>query len=325
MGAQFSLTNVGYRTNYSLRSQFAAATGVRVNSMAMSFIKYFHIILLGSILASCSAFEPLSGESPVKESFIALDIDGRILYKKGAKTQALLIAESLEKHIKAVESVHGEVFLKQIVVHICDTASCFSEYTGGSEGVSAAVGKNGLFLSPLAFRNDRQDLFIAHELSHLHLFQHVSLFKTFFVPQWFHDGIATYASNGGGADFVPEDQAISYIASNKHIVPIAQGKLFGNRWPINYESSSDFIFQQHMNYRQSAMFCEYLAKGNKHQKLLREIENGVKFSLAFKEIYNSTVTERVNLFQTPTKIINIYLLKYFHQTSIRVSTACTRN
>ncbi|MBL4794473.1 MAG: hypothetical protein JKY24_02965 [Pseudomonadales bacterium] len=263
----------------------------------MVLFKYIFIFLLGYLLASCSVFEPLAGESPVRENFIALDIDDRILYKKGAKTNALLIAESLEKHIQKVESVHGEFFSKKVVVHICDTTACFNKYTGGNEGVSAAVGKNGLFLSPLAFRNDRQNLFLAHELSHLHLFQHISLFKTLFVPQWFHDGIATYASNGGGADFVPEAEAKTYIANNKYIIPIVKGGLMGNRWPINYERSTDFTFQQHMNYRQSAMFCEYLANGNMHQKLLREIENGEKFSSAFIGVYDATVEQVWNAFR----------------------------
>lgn len=216
------------------------------------------------------------------------------------KERALLVHESLDDEIKNIEETHGKPFSKQVVVHICDTQECFNSYTGIQGGILAAVTSKGLFLSPGVFSQGDYSAWLAHELSHLHLFQHISILRASFIPQWYHDGLATYASNGGGADRVNRQKALEYIAQGKHIIPVNKGSLFRQRWPLNYTpSSNDWPqpwYQQHMDYRQASLFYEFLhPKGG--VELLRAIESGERFRDAFYSVYNKTPDEMFHLFK----------------------------
>ena len=254
-----------------------------------SYARLFNLINTNS-LVGCYAFEPLNEDSPVKNEFLSLEADPRVLYKEGALDLAKLIAKELDKSIAKVEEVHGKEFTKKVTVHICNTAECFSKYTGNHPLIAAAVSENGLFLAPLAFKAGHHKGFLTHELSHLHLFQQISLIQTHYIPQWFHDGLATFAANGGGGHNVTKSQALDYIKANKNIVAVDSAGMFGkggtfsNRWPLNYDASEDNKFQQNMNYRQSSMFVAYLSKGSKIQKVLRSIEAGDSFKESFKKL-----------------------------------------
>lgn len=174
-------------------------------------------------------------------------------------------------------------FSKPVTVHICDTAACFKKYTGLS-GMLAAVTSNGLFLTSYVIDNEDYVIWLAHELSHLHLFQQISIFNATFIPQWYLDGLATFASGGGGATKASESEAGKFWFDGKHILTPSEGVFFSSRWPRNYEGSDDLWFQQHLDYRQAAMFYEFL-HGKGGTDLLRLLESGQEFSVAFQSVF----------------------------------------
>lgn len=264
-----------------------------------SWSKYFNVCfatLIFSVSTGCDNFSPLEGRSPVKGEFNTLAIDDRILFKPGMKESALLIQKVLDSQIKLIERVHGAPFSKKVIVHICDTRECFNSYTGLEGGILAAVVSNGLFLSSYVITNDDYPIWLAHELSHLHLFQKISIFNASFIPQWYHDGLATFSSSGGGATRVSKEQALDSIQAGNHIVAADKGAIFSSRWPLNYPASEDAWTQQHMDYRQASLFYEFLhPQGG--VKLLRAIEGGEKFSNAFLSVYGKTPEAMFQLFK----------------------------
>jgi len=261
--------------------------------------KYFFACFVALALvmsAGCDNFTPLEGRSPVQDEFIALANDDRVLYKPGMEESAILVQKALDDQIRLIESVHGTPFTKKVIVHICDTRECFNSYTGLKGGILAAVTSNGLFLSSYVIANEDYPIWLAHELSHLHLFQKISIFKATFIPQWYHDGLATFASKGGGATRVSKEQALASIQAGNHIVATDKGAFFSTRWPLNYPASKDAWTQQHMDYRQASLFYEFLhPQGG--VKLLRKIEGGEKFSDAFLSVYGKTPEEMFHLFE----------------------------
>ncbi len=258
---------------------------------------YPTLSILLFLLAGCSLFEPLGGESPVKGEFSSLSSDPRVLYKDGALEYAKLVAKELDESIKLVEKAHGERFSKNVFVHVCDTPNCFSNYTGKHPLITAAVSEYGLFLSPRAFSENQHQPYLAHELSHLHLFQQISILRALYIPQWFHDGVATFAANGGGGHLVSKAQALESIKANRNIVPIDSAGLFGkggtysNRWPLSHKASKDNKLQQHMNYRQSSVFVEFLSTEGRIHKMLRYIESGKSFKKAFQAVYHGSPSD----------------------------------
>jgi len=260
------------------------------------YVLFCFVTLAVALSSGCDNFSPLEGRSPVQDEFIVLASDDRILYKPTMEESAKLVQKVLDEQIRLIESVHGTPFEKKVLVHICDTRECFNSYTGLKGGILAAVTSNGLFLSSYVIANEDYPIWLAHELSHLHLFQKISLFKAIFIPQWYHDGLATFASKGGGATRVSKKQAIGSIQAGSHIVATDKGAFLSTRWPLNYPASTDAWTQQHMDYRQASLFYEFLhPQGGVN--LLRKLENGEKFNSAFLSVYGKTPEEIFQLFK----------------------------
>lgn len=256
------------------------------------------ISLLG--LVGCSDFYPVEDQSPVQDDFVTLAEDGRVLYEQGTREQALLIQSVLDEQIKSLEKTHGKPFVNQPVVHLCGTRECFAKHTGIDSGILAAVSSNGLFMKSYVITHEDYTSWLAHELSHLHLRQQISTFQASFIPQWYQEGLATYASNGGGASKVSRDQALEYILQGKHIVANDKSSLFSQSWTLNYAVSSDDWpkpwYQQHMDYRQASLFYEFLHP-KEGVELLRAIERGEKFHDAFLFLYGKKPEEMFQLFK----------------------------
>ena len=262
------------------------------------FYGIFSIALSG--LVGCSDFYPVEKQSPAKNDFIALVEDDRILYKQGMKEQSLLIQSVLDEQVRAIEKIHGKPFINSPIIHLCDTKECFAKYTGIDSGILAAVSTNGLFLKSYVITHEDYKSWLAHELSHLHLRQQISTFRASFIPQWYQEGLATFVSNGGGANKVSREKAFEYITQGKYIVAIDESSPFSEPWPLSYDvSSKDWPkpwYQQHMNYRQASLFYEYLhPQGG--VKLIRALENGESFNQAFISIYGKKPEDMFIMFK----------------------------
>ncbi|WP_444904265.1 hypothetical protein ACJJIU_03960 [Microbulbifer sp. CnH-101-E] len=252
------------------------------------------IISLGILFVYSTDSYVSKGESPVATDFISYKEDTRILYKDGMQEEAAITSQVLDKSINSIELVHGKAFTGLVRIHICNSPKCFTRYTG-LKGVLAAVTDKGLFLAPYVFKQKDFPKWLIHELSHLHLFQQISTVGALRIPQWYHDGLATYASNGGGASKVPETEAADLMLSGKFILTRDHGEFYKTRWPLSYQASTDAWYQQHMDYRQASMFYEYLhPKGGK--ALIRELESGSSFGKAFKKVYGTAPEEQFELY-----------------------------
>lgn len=277
----------------------------------MKFKKLFIVSLavflftasLGAFLIYSTGSYAPKGESPVVEEFISYKKDPRILFKEGMEKEVAIASEVLDKSISAIELVHGKPFTGKVRIHICNSSECFTEYTG-FEGILAAVTDKGLFLAPYVFKQRDFPKWLTHELSHLHLVQQISTIHALLIPQWYHDGLATFASDGGGASRAPVEEAEKLILSGKHILTNKRGEFAKARWPLNYQASSDAWFQQHMDYRQASMFYEYLhPKGGK--RLIRELESGTNFGKAFSKVYGTTPDEQFEIYLNELRKKNI--------------------
>lgn len=176
------------------------ALGQQKNHSIMRTLKLTFINLLLLIISGCSYLEPLGNVSPVRSEFHVYKNDSRIIYKQGMEKQAEQVSKYLNIEIQNIENIHGEPFTKKVTIHICNTTKCFTKYAKANKKINAAVNINGLFLPPIAFEGKFHQKLLSHELSHLHLFQQISLFRAYYIPQWFHDGLATFASSGGGVN-----------------------------------------------------------------------------------------------------------------------------
>ena len=242
------------------------------------------LALLAALLASgCASFSP-----PHTPGFETLAADPRILYEPGATPLAERVAIYLPQAIQDVEQAHYRSFTQPVSVHVCGSETCFAQHVVSQNVSGATVPDNQVYLSPRLFDSEAERLprILTHELSHLLLGQQIGHF-TYRVPVWFHEGLAAYASHGGGADYASEAEARDALRHGHAFNP-AQLDDEAERHRADFWHLSPYLF-----YREEAMmFVQYL-KHNEAQfrQFLEGVEDKEDFAQAFGNAYNMTLDE----------------------------------
>ncbi len=251
------------------------------------------VVLVISLLsvAGCSFVRQSVAALRSTKQFIPNENDKRLLFEPGAEDQANKVASFLPAAIERVEEKQYRRFVEPVHAYVCASRESFKKHYGAD--VRAGV-LTKLFLSPRIFEygDEIAKKYLTHELSHLHLQQQLGVYKMSRLPMWFKEGLATYVSNGGGANLISEKQAIESIRAGKYFVPNnADGFIFK-------KTSSDFGLEPQMFYRQSMMFISYLATIDApgfHQLLL-SLESGEPLLTAVQTAYNKKLEDLWNGF-----------------------------
>lgn len=221
------------------------------------------------------------------DHFVPSHVDSRVFYESGAEVYAEKIASFLSAAVQQVEQRQFRPFQEQVRVYVSGSKESHRKYYGSNARAGVLNGK--IFLSPQVFEHGDEvtEKYLIHELSHMHLFQPLGYYKWSRIPSWFHEGLATYVSGGGGANSISQQQAVKCIRSGKHFIPHKTGGL------ILKKKRSDSDLHHHMFYRQSMMFVGYLITMDnlKFKKLLLAVEDGESFSTSVGETYNKSLDE----------------------------------
>lgn len=210
--------------------------------------------------------------------------DLRIWHEAGAEREAARVASLLDAAVARVENVHGLPFMSPPRIHVCVTPACFRHLVPG-EGYTAAVLPGDLLvLSPRLFGKEAARLsgILTHELSHLHLGQRLGHY-TPWLPVWFHEGLATLAAEGGGAEFASDGEARGAWLEGRQ-VDFGRLDVPGRR-----HRADDFSLTIHEFYRQSWRFVEYLRErdGRAFSAMLRAIQQHTDITISVADAYNA--------------------------------------
>ncbi len=243
------------------------------------------------LLSSCAVMRSAVCSLKSTDHFKPLKTDPRVFYEPGAEAFAAQVAELLPQALERVEAGQYRPFAKPVAIYVCASDESYTEATG-LEAPASATWK-GVFLSPRLVREQRPlSLYLAHELSHLHIVQQIGIYKWTKLPAWFHEGLATFVSGGGGAYTVTDSQAIEAIKAGQHFEPHEEGGILFRKYAGNWGLSP------HMFYRQSMVFVAYLKAldEQKHRKLVLSIEDGLSFSESFHNAYGLSVAQVWEMF-----------------------------
>jgi hypothetical protein len=241
--------------------------------------------LLSAFLVACvshpNAYKPL-------DRFERDEADPRIRREAGAEEWARLLAPELDEAVRAVETGHLAPFPGPVRVFLCATDECFRFYVTTPGLTAAVVPDNRLILSPKLFGKEsaRRRGILVHELSHLHLGQHIGHYH-FNTPIWFHEGLASLTADGYGADLATDAEAIAAIRSGQHFDPLARDKRDYRHHAQSFELSI------HVFYRQAMLFVRFLRDSDEDafRDFLRRLGENEDFDIAFGNAYNSPVKD----------------------------------
>ena len=249
------------------------------------------------VLQSCSLVKIGVAYTESTEHFLSHAEDSRVMYEEDAGVLSDVIATHMEDSIAMVESIHSEKFSAEVKIHICATLECYVKYTTMRKSRGATIGDK-VFLSPkLLARPKTIKSVLTHELSHLHLAQKLGGFVLYNnVPSWFQEGLATFTSDGGGAENVSIVDAEKALKSQVFFTPEISASVFQIKNADSYgftENHSDPFFAQNMYYRQSSMFVAYLKSANTigFNSLMRQVLRGDKFEKAFVDNYDLSLED----------------------------------
>lgn len=246
-------------------------------------------VVLLQLLSGCSVMTGLLHYFQSIEHFAVLQSEKRVRFEKGAEDFALKVAAVIPDAVQAVEQAQFGTFQEPVRVNVCKTPESFNKLTGRK--VKGLMYRGMVFLSSrLMERPEEIREYVTHELSHLLLLQYIGLYRYLVLPPWFLEGLAVSVSGGGGAGTVSEKEAVEFILSGKAFEPNTAGGLldilfpkYGNHWGL----------KPHMFYRQSSVFVNYLKEKDEKafRTLLVSLQEGVAFSKAFDQAYETTVRE----------------------------------
>jgi hypothetical protein len=260
-------------------------------------------LLLGAILTLLVAIGSLlGGVGPLRRMAWAalhapdrlptLAEDPRIRYELGAENLARSIAAGLPGAVATIERVQGRPF-KRVCVYAFISSDSFTAYSaagGGERGVSWG---GRTFIGPRVLElPDTIALLVTHELSHAHLQQWMNVLDFARLPAWFREGIATYASGGGGAETVTDDEARQALRERRRIIPVSSGSLLVQR------SIAQDGVPPRLAYREASLFTAFIARNSRGglRGLTDDLITGKSFADAVEMRLGMTVDETWNRF-----------------------------
>lgn len=249
------------------------------------------------IAGGATAFsQSLMGRAVLKSRshFTPSEADARVLMEPRMEAEAALLAESLPHAISLVERQQFLPFKRPFSIYVCATQESFNAYMGAPPGATARGVKllNCIFISPGAFsswRGDTNKEVLAHELSHLHLYQRLGHVKSLWkMPVWFLEGLAV-AVSGGGGEGVTTALAMDAIRRGDCFAPDDTGSLLRPKRALDYGVET-FMF-----YRQSELFVTYIKDRDpaafKSFLLALQTDEWSSFAVLFETSFGERVEE----------------------------------
>lgn len=258
----------------------------------MKAIVALPLVLTFVLAAGCAT--PERAPPALREiGFQALADDARVRHEPGGEAYARKVSASLDGAIRRVEAVHGLPFRAPPVVHVCHDWPCFRKLVRTPGMVAAVVPDNLLILSPglNGRESHRLERILTHELSHLHLGQRLGHY-TPGLPIWFHEGLATLAAMGGGAEYASDVESCRAWNEGRQI-DFAVRESPARRW-----RGPDLGLTIHEFYRQAWRSVEALRERDPRafRGWLQALQAGADFHIAFADAYNSDLDSLARVF-----------------------------
>jgi len=222
--------------------------------------------------------------------FVPLEGDERVFFESGAKVFAERFSEVLPDAVARVEACQLLPCKSGFRVYVCSSHESFTRHVAEPAGspVRGIAFLWDIWVSPLAFEFYGKDTHLetlAHELSHLHLNQHMGWWRrSKNVPTWFLEGLADWVADTGD-ERISRDEAITAFRTPVHLVPDTSGGRFIRKGP------RDHGLTWPMFHMQSRMFVEYLNTRNEtaFKQFIADLLKGSRFDKAFENGYNDSL------------------------------------
>lgn len=229
------------------------------------------------------ALRPIDGFAPLAS-------ESRVWVEPGHEAFGARVAAVLPQAVARVEAAHYQRFARPPRVYVCGTDACFKRHVLTPRLSAAVVPDNRVFLSPNLESREAHRLptLLAHELAHLHLGQRIGHYHST-LPVWFHEGWASLAAGGGGADYASDADVAKAIRAGRR-VNLHTRDTAGKRHRAGASGLGMFEF-----YRQSMLLVAWLKAHDeaRFRELALAIQANTDFRIAFWNVYGQAPATRL--------------------------------
>jgi hypothetical protein len=223
------------------------------------------------------------------DSFVPLASDQRVWVEPGHEAFGARVAAALPAAIARVEAAHYLPFAMPPRVYVCGSEACFKRYVLTPKLSAAVVPDNRLILSPnLAGREShRLPTLLTHELAHLHLGQRIGHYHST-LPVWFHEGWASLAAEGGGAEYATDASVFEAIRAGRRV------NLSARDTPDKRHRATASHLDIFEFYRQSMLLVGWLKSQDavRFRQLALAVQANTDFEIAFWNLYGQGPADR---------------------------------
>jgi hypothetical protein len=227
------------------------------------------------------------------DSFVPLASDARVWIEPGFEAYGERVAAALPDAIARVEAAHYRPFARPPRVHVCGSEACFKRYVMTPRLSAAVVPDNRLILSPNldGRESHRLSALLTHELAHLHLGQRIGHYHST-LPVWFHEGWASLAADGGGAEYVSDAGVAESIRAGRRV------NLGVRDTPVKRHRAAASNLNIFEFYRQSMLLVGRLKAQDpeRFRRLALAVQDNADFEIAFWDIYGEAPATRLAAF-----------------------------
>ncbi len=250
------------------------------------------LLVAALLLPGCTLLRAANAWTQSKAGFSACTPDPRILCEPGSEALAAAAAADLPAALVAVAQRQPLVvdaqaaappgFAAPVTVHTYASRERYATHSGAHPITLGAASLQVVHLSPrlLEFPAWRAAI-LTHELSHLQWMQQLGALRWASLPGWFHEGLATWVSQGGGAGLVDDDEARQALREGRRFEPEPSQSVF------NFKSAGSWGIGPHLYYRECELFVRHLhdVDGAAFARMLRAVAGGEGLAPALQAAY----------------------------------------
>jgi len=227
-----------------------------------------------------------------KRDFAPVAADPRVRFEPGAEAMARSVAAFLDTAMATVEATHGAPFRRPFTVYVCASQRSLNEFAAlpPQAPIRGTVLLGDVFIAPSAFDWQGADVHresLMHELSHLHLRQHIGFVSDRgSMPAWFKEALADLVSGAGG-EGISREEAVAAVLDGPALHPDSAGSL----WSL--QRAGSYGLTGPMLHRQSTMFLDFLRARDpgRFPAFLRRIQEERSFAGPFRDQFGGSVDE----------------------------------
>lgn len=252
--------------------------------------------IIGLFIAYHLAFGGLLPLSPIKLGWKETGNEKIKIYYIH-DTQLNCTTDSVARLLPKVEHQIGKSFTYPIIIYLCDTTDRMKNIIGMDSRMATSMLNPQIFVSPVGITLSQRDnaaflKLIQHELTHVLMFQNMSILENQTYPDWILEGVATLNGQHAGIAGYPDKRKTAELMARGYFID-PEDYTMPNEKDItrNHPTTLDGVYRHCFYYSEFAFFIEKIQQDfglEKFQQFIWDRKSSGDTLSSFEKIFGQS-------------------------------------